>query len=110
MRNCRNSFKVDLGKFLELPAMNLNLSVTGTRQGVIEAIGAAKPAEPQDDATPFQKYKDLAIADVTALDAKFVGVRLSFSVSIQPNQTQSNITVAGDANFAVSAAEKKATT
>lgn len=88
--------------------MNITFTNSGSRQGVIEAIQRAKPAEAKADPALLEPFKALAVGMVQALDPKFTGCQVNFTVSLEPKLLTNNITVRGLTGFVVSEAEKAA--
>lgn len=73
--------------------MAWQISATGTREGVVKIIEAAKPLTPDADTAQLDQAKILIIAEVNGLPAEFNGCRLDASGDAQKNGRQIQMSV-----------------
>lgn len=73
--------------------MAWQISATGTREGVIKIIQAAKPLTPEADTAQLDAAKPLFVAEVNALPADCNGCRFDASGDSQKNGRQMQLSV-----------------
>ena len=73
--------------------MAFQIATSGTREGVIKIVEAAKPNPPDSDATQLEALKPFIVAEINSLPAEFNGARLDASGDAQKNGRQIQISV-----------------